>query len=237
MSRKLLPSLLGAVALTATAALPALAQSTTTCPDGQGGSNPYGNGGPGQERYACQQNATATATVGDVLSLTLSTNGIDLGKPGKANYGALDQNAYLSTATGLPAAGRVTVSVMANRSFRVNVMTTQAVFSYSDNNNGFGNPQKPVSDVLYSSSNLQGTGALSYSNGPGAPTDVPLMNVGQDPSQAPQGQNSAGQITVLYNNGGTSMNSADVTFKTKWAYERDVPGTYSVPVVFVLATR
>lgn len=208
------------------------AQQTQTCPNGTG---VLASG-----TYACEQNAQMGATVSDVLELTLTRSAVNLGTPTKANYGALQQNAYLATTTPLDAASSelLTVAVKANRSYRVNLMTTASTFTYTapTGGPGFNDPQKPSTDLFFTASNLRGSSPRMFNNG-----DVTTINRMAMPVTAttntPGAFSNGSNVAILYNLGGTSDDRVDVAFSTRWAYERDVPGTYTLVGTFVLATR
>ena len=96
----------------------------------------------------CTVQVTASATVNDVLRLTLSSTTANLGTPTEADYDA----GYLD------AAGP-TASVKANRPWHVDVVGAAGVFSYVGS---LTNPNKPSSSLLW------GTTAGTYGNNMGA---------------------------------------------------------------------
>jgi hypothetical protein len=95
----------------------------------------------------CTVTHTASATVNDVMRLTLSTGTTDLGTPLEADYTAGFKNATGPTAT-----------VKSNRSWKVTVVGNASNFSYTGN---LTNPNKPASDLLW------GTTAGTYGSNMG----------------------------------------------------------------------
>ncbi|HSA54599.1 MAG TPA: hypothetical protein VLE53_02795 [Gemmatimonadaceae bacterium] len=92
----------------------------------------------------CTVQVTASATVNDLLSLTLSSVTTNLGTPTAADFAA-----------GFLDAAGPTATVSANRAWHVDVVGNAAVFTYT----GAGtNPNKPASDLQW------GTSAGAYPN-------------------------------------------------------------------------
>jgi hypothetical protein len=90
----------------------------------------------------------ASATVTDVLRLTLSSAAASLGAPTETDYDA-----------GFLDAAGPTASVKANRPWHVDVAAGAAVFTYTGS---LTNPNKPASSLLW------GTSAGTYGNNMGA---------------------------------------------------------------------
>jgi hypothetical protein len=91
---------------------------------------------------------TASATVNDILRLTLSSATANLGSPTETDYDA-----------GFLDAAGPTASVKANRPWHVDVAGGAAVFTYTGS---MTNPNKPASSLLW------GTSAGTYGNNMGA---------------------------------------------------------------------
>jgi hypothetical protein len=83
----------------------------------------------------CNITTTATLTVPDVLSLTLSSLTTSLGTPGTADFAA----------SGIAASGP-SATVVANRPWHVSVVANAAVFTYTGS---LTNPNKPASDLTW----------------------------------------------------------------------------------------
>ena len=92
----------------------------------------------------CNVTTTATLTVPDVLSLTLSSLTTSLGTPGTADFAA----------SGITASGP-NATVVSNRPWHVSVIANAAEFAYSGS---LTNPHKPASDLTW------GTVAGTYGN-------------------------------------------------------------------------
>jgi hypothetical protein len=178
----------------------------------------------------CALNQDASATIGQVLHLTLSDNtAIDL-----RGTALTDQALYDATvAAGGPAAypdatGAPTVSVVANRKFSVTLATTEDHFAFTANGNGCrpsgdndpaacgGSPDvataKPVSDVYFHTTNV------TAGSTPSALGWTPLSK--------------AGTTIGAFSAGGKW--SADLAFKSKWLYATDLPGTYTATMVYTV---
>lgn len=95
----------------------------------------------------CTVQLTASATVNDVLRLTLSSATASLGTPVEADFDA-----------GYRDAAGPTVSVKSNRPWHVDVAGATAAFSYTG---AMTNPNKPASHLLW------GTTAGTYGNNMG----------------------------------------------------------------------
>ena len=96
----------------------------------------------------CTVQVTASATVNDVLRLTLSSNTADLGTPTDVDLDA-----------GYKDAAGPTASVKSNRPWHVDVAGNAAAFSYTGS---LTDPNKPASDLQW------GTAAGTYGNNMGA---------------------------------------------------------------------
>lgn len=96
----------------------------------------------------CTVQVTASATVNDVLKLTLSGTTTALGTPSEADYDA-----------GYKDVAGPTASVKANRPWHVDIAGAGATFSYVGS---LANPNKPSSDLQW------GTSAGTYANNMGA---------------------------------------------------------------------
>jgi len=92
----------------------------------------------------CTVQVTASATVNDVLRLTLSGTSTALGTPTEADYDA-----------GYKDVAGPTASVKANRPWHVDIAGAAATFSYTGS---LANPNKPATDLLW------GTAAGTYGN-------------------------------------------------------------------------
>jgi hypothetical protein len=95
----------------------------------------------------CSVQVTASATVSDILRLTLSSATANLGSPTETDYDA----GYLD-------AVGPTASIKANRPWHVDVSGGAAVFSYTGS---LTNPNKPANQLLW------GTSAGTYGNNMG----------------------------------------------------------------------
>jgi hypothetical protein len=96
----------------------------------------------------CTVQVTASATVNDVLKLTLSGTTTGLGTPTEADYDA-----------GFMDVAGPTASVKANRPWHVDVAGAAATFTYTG---ALANPNKPASSLQW------GTAAGTYANNMGA---------------------------------------------------------------------
>jgi hypothetical protein len=96
----------------------------------------------------CSVQLTASATVNDVLKLTLSSTTTSLGTPTDTDY----DNGYKDVAG-------PTASVKSNRPWHVDVAGAAATFTYAGS---LANPNKPSSELLW------GTAAGTYANNMGA---------------------------------------------------------------------
>ena len=102
----------------------------------------------------CSVQLTASATVNDVLRLTLSGATTSLGTPAEADYDA-----------GYKDVAGPTASVKSNRPWHVDIAGAAASFTYAGS---LANPNKPATDLLW------GTSAGTYSNNMGS--SAVLMN-------------------------------------------------------------
>jgi hypothetical protein len=96
----------------------------------------------------CSVQVTASATVSDILRLTLSSGVANLGSPTEADYDAGHLDAVGPTAT-----------IKSNRPWHVDVAGGAGAFSYTGS---LTNPNKPASQLLW------GTSAGTYGNNMGA---------------------------------------------------------------------
>ena len=96
----------------------------------------------------CTVQVTASATVNDVLKLTLSGTTTALGTPTEADYDA-----------GYKDVAGPTASVKANRPWHVDIAGAGATFTYAGS---LANPNKPATDLQW------GTTAGTYGNNMGA---------------------------------------------------------------------
>ena len=96
----------------------------------------------------CSVQITASATVNDVLRLTLSGTTTSLGTPAETDYDA-----------GFKDVAGPTASVKSNRPWHVDLAGAAATFSYSGS---LANPNKPATDLLW------GTSAGTYGNNMGS---------------------------------------------------------------------
>ena len=96
----------------------------------------------------CSVQLTASATVNDVLRLTLSGASTSLGTPAEADYDA-----------GFKDVAGPTASVKSNRPWHVDIAGGAAAFSYAGS---LANPSKSASDLLW------GTSAGTYGNNMGS---------------------------------------------------------------------
>ena len=102
----------------------------------------------------------------------------------------------------------VTATVRANRAFRLQVVGSTTNFSFANMaGNTFANPSKPASDLVWATTQ---SGLTSSTN-----------NMGTTASVIAQGA--------------TSSVSQAVFFRTKWQFNRDVPGNYSLLLNFTLS--
>jgi hypothetical protein len=92
----------------------------------------------------CSVQLTASATVNDVLRLTLSGASTSLGTPTETDYDA-----------GYKDVAGPTASVKSNRPWHVDISGAAATFTYAGS---LANPNKPASDLLW------GTSAGTYGN-------------------------------------------------------------------------
>jgi opacity protein-like surface antigen len=171
---------LAAVLLLASA--PAGAQSCTT---------------PNATGTACATPITLNMSmpVADVMRLTLSGTTTALGAPDGAAYTA-----------GYRDAAGPTVTVKANRAYRVQVLGATANFTYTGS---LTNPNKPRTDLMW------GTVAGAYPNGAGAAATLLSGLAAPAPS--------------------VSAPSQQIFLRTLWTYAAGVPGTYSLVLNFTLA--
>lgn len=148
--------------------------------------------GPSCTTNGCTITNTASATVGDILKLSLNTaTPTDLGTPVTADFDAGYMDASGPTAT-----------VKANRPWSVAVVGAAANFTYAG---ALTDPNKPATDLQW------GTAAGTY---------------GHDMESS----------AVLFSGAtGTSSASQQVFYRTAFAYDKDVPGTYSLVVNFTLS--
>lgn len=148
--------------------------------------------GPSCTTNGCTITNTASATVGDILKLSLNTAApTDLGTPTAADFDAGYMDAAGPTAT-----------VKANRPWSVAVSGAAASFTYTG---ALADPNKPATDLKW------GTAAGTY------PNDM-------------------GSSAVLFSGAsGTAGSSQQVFYRTLFAYDKDVPGTYSLTVNFTLS--
>jgi len=100
----------------------------------------------------CTVQVTASATVNDILRLTLSSTTANLGSPTEADYDA-----------GFLDAAGPTASVKSNRPWHVDVVGAAGVFSYVGS---LTNPNKPASALQW------GTSAGTYGNNMGASSQL-----------------------------------------------------------------
>jgi hypothetical protein len=96
----------------------------------------------------CSVQLTASATVNDVLRLTLSGASTNLGAPLEADYDA-----------GFKDVAGPTASVKSNRPWHVDIAGAAATFTYAG---ALANPNKPATDLLW------GTVAGTYGNSMGS---------------------------------------------------------------------
>ena len=112
----------------------------------------------------CSVQVTASATVTDILRLTLSSATANLGSPSESDYDA-----------GFLDAVGPTASVKANRPWHVDVAGGAAVFTYAGT---LTNPNKPANQLLW------GTAAGTYGNNMGASAVLASGASGGSASQA-----------------------------------------------------
>jgi hypothetical protein len=135
-----------------------------------------------------------TMPVGDVMRMTLSATNSALGTPGESDFTAGFRDVSGSSGT---------VTVKANRAFRVQVSGGSTLFSYSGS---LANPSKPASDLVWAAT-----------------------AAGRSTST-----NNLGATGTLLSASATAGTAQSIFLRTKWAFNRDVPGTYSVNVVLTL---
>jgi hypothetical protein len=133
--------------------------------------------------------------VTDVMRLTVSGTTTALGAPVHADYVAGSRDA----------AGP-TVTVKANRAYRVQVVGATTNFAYTGS---LTNPSKPRTQLLW------GTVAGTYANNAG--TAATLLSGSAAPAPA------------------ASAPSQQIFLRTQWSFAADVPGSYSLVLNFILA--
>ncbi len=115
---------------------------------------------------------------------------------------------YLTTATPLSAATGPNVKVVANRPYEISIAAAAATFTTTPYAGFAGSVNKPTSDVQW------GKGA--------SPTFVAL---------------STSAASVFAGSTGTADTNTGLSFRSRWNYERDVPGDYSMTVTLTLAAK
>jgi hypothetical protein len=99
-------------------------------------------------------------------------------------------------------------TVKANRAFRLQVVGNTANFTFTNSGgNSFANPNKPASDLIWATTQAGLTAST----------------------------NNMGTAATLISQGGTPGVSQSIFFRTKWQFNRDVPGTYALVVNFTLS--
>jgi len=106
------------------------------------------------------------------------------------------------------AADHRTATVYANRAWKVDVVGAASKFGYTPGAPSLVDPNKPSSDLLWAKT----------SGGLGTTT------------------NNMGSSTTLFSNTtGNADTNQDIYFRTKWAWNKDVPGQYTLTVNFTLS--
>ena len=140
-----------------------------------------------------------------VMRLTVDRTVISLGQPSEAPY---DQ------AAGQTAPGTATVTVKANRAYVVTMQAARASFLYSGPFATLaGRRDKPVDELRFATAPSCGGGLTPV---------------------------SVGGATVLTRAGGGSQGGAagdarTLCFNTRWLYQHDVPGNYSLALTFTVS--
>ncbi len=106
----------------------------------------------------CSVQLNASATVNDVLRLTLSSATTNLGTPAESDYD-----------TGYRDAAGPTVSIKSNRPWHVDVTGSAASFTYTGS---LTNPGKPATDLRW------GTSAGTYANNMGSSAMLAIGSTG-----------------------------------------------------------
>lgn len=161
----------------------------------------------------CDVNNTASATVQHVLRLTLGSTTTSLGTIGET---AFDSTAAAVDENGWPWALGPTLSAKGNRPYNVYIRAGAAAWTFVAGGTFTGtsvttDPNKPSSDlaVLLAPSGTvaaQSTGFAALST-----TDVAFIT------------QAAG-----------SVQNRQIQYRAAWNYATDVPGTYSIPVVYTI---
>ena len=99
-------------------------------------------------------------------------------------------------------------TVKANREFRLQVVASAANFTFTNSGgNSFANPNKPAADLVW------------------ATTQAGLAT----------STNNMGTSASLIAQDATSGVTQSIFFRTKWQFDRDVPGSYGLTVNFTLS--
>jgi hypothetical protein len=206
-----LAALLGVVAFAGTAQAQASCDATSTGPI------TYTTGAPtpSAANPACDVGDAMTANVQHVLRLELATNTTNLGPVTQTQF---DATAAAANLNAWPFTLGPEIVAKGNRAFKVYVRSENANFGWTGGgtyNVGAtltANPNKPIGDFAYAVADSGVTGALTSGFTALTTSDAQVL------SQAPKGGRLVKQMH----------------YRTAWKYENDIPGDYTLTVVYTI---